>query len=187
MPLLILLLDESLLALRALEHLAEGKGDVGGAVALRLVIGGPGLDVGAERTSVHLAAAHLLALHAEGDNFSLLEGSTASCDPTTTTTTVRRHLLQQIFFVVLRVIVLLVVPVAGGHDGYDGDAGLLFLLLLVLVEVIPSQQAALESLEGCYAILNGKGNSLAGTTERRDGDAGQREGRVSLLPHKIKQ
>jgi len=39
----VLLLDESLLALGALEHLAEGEGDVGGAVPLRLVVGRPRL------------------------------------------------------------------------------------------------------------------------------------------------
>jgi hypothetical protein len=47
----VLLLDEALLALRALEHLAEGEGDVGGAVPLRLVVGRPGLDVRAQRAS----------------------------------------------------------------------------------------------------------------------------------------
>ncbi len=51
MALHILLLDEALLALGALEHLAEGEGDVGGAVPLRLVVGRPGLDVRAQRAS----------------------------------------------------------------------------------------------------------------------------------------
>ncbi len=47
----VLLLDEAFLALRALEHLAEGEGDVGGAVPLRLVVGRPGLDVRTQRAS----------------------------------------------------------------------------------------------------------------------------------------
>ncbi len=51
MALDVLLLDEALLALRALEHLAEGEGDVGGAMPLRLVVGRPGLDVRAQRAS----------------------------------------------------------------------------------------------------------------------------------------
>jgi len=41
----VLFFDESLLALGALEHLAEGEGDVGGAVPFRLVKSRPGLDV----------------------------------------------------------------------------------------------------------------------------------------------
>ena len=41
----VLFFDESLLALGTLEHLAEGEGDVGGAVPFRLVEGWPGFDV----------------------------------------------------------------------------------------------------------------------------------------------
>ncbi len=53
----VLLLDEALLALRALEHLAEGEGDVGGAVPLRLVVGRPGLDVRTQRAPEGMSTA----------------------------------------------------------------------------------------------------------------------------------
>jgi hypothetical protein len=120
----ILLLDKSLLALRALEHLAEGEGDVRRPVPLRLVIRRPGLDIGTERAAVHLPAAQLVALHANGNNFGLLQaGSTAPALP----------LLTQILFVIVGVVVLLIVPVGVGQDGDDGDARLLLLLLLVLI------------------------------------------------------
>jgi hypothetical protein len=78
----ILLLDESLLALWALEHLAECEGDVSGAVPLRLVVRRPGLDIRTERAAVHLSAPHLVALDANGDDFGLLKASCCSDSPT---------------------------------------------------------------------------------------------------------
>jgi hypothetical protein len=64
----ILFFNKSLLALGTLEHLPEGEGYVGDAVALCLVNCGPGLYVRAQGALVHLAATLTLALHANCDN-----------------------------------------------------------------------------------------------------------------------
>lgn len=67
----ILLLNKSLLALGTLEHLPEGEGYVGDAVALCLMNCGPGLYIRTQGALIHLAATLTLALYANCDNLCL--------------------------------------------------------------------------------------------------------------------